>query len=388
LGETLGFALRLTEENKAEVTEKEEERMRSKIGVMFLTSAIALAMVGGSYAMWFEDLVMVGTVHTGTFDLDWSIDFLYDNEIVDKDFSYIDAWMIDDSTMQIYIHNAYPCITYTIEFDIYNAGTMAAHFAPMEISSAELLDDITITSITGDPLCDDPNTPGVYDGYQLHPGLDWLGKLQVHFTNDDNLLENTDYTFTITVKGYQYNEPCEEQAILKGVIIPEGEVTAGFVYPVPNSYWTVNVKTLPAGGPFSPPLNGILPIACVGWCVDEVGKIYGDNRDYTVSMMSSYDPMNPWPGNHVPATYDWPCVNWIINNKGEYTATEIQDAIWYFVDGGVNPGGNAGVLIAAALANGQNFVPESGDNVAVLLIPDPNVQYSLTVQHTFIEVDP
>jgi hypothetical protein len=45
-------------------------------------------------------------------------------------------------------------------------------------------------------------------------------------------------------------------------------------------------------------------------------------------------------------------------------------------------------IINDALANGKYFVPQTGQNVAVLLIGNPPDQSGLTIQHTFVEVDP
>ncbi|MCJ7697299.1 MAG: hypothetical protein MUO73_03105, partial [Thermoplasmata archaeon] len=178
--------------------------------------------------------------------------------------------------------------------------------------------------------------------------------------------------------GMQYNE-CEPHTGGKIVNLPPGVVTAIFHNPGPQSYWQTALSNVPGGYDVA---NGLY----VGWCVNEHTYIV-PGLPYTIHLMSSYDAGNPWPGNH--GWYDWPCVNWIINNKDGYTPGQIQDAIWYFVDGGVDPGGGpTHILIQAALANGQYFVPSSGQHVAVLCIGDPIHQNGYDVQHTFIEVDP
>ncbi len=183
--------------------------MRNKIGTMFLASAVALAFISGSYAMWSETLIINGTVHTGEFNIDWSIESYYDNEIEGKQFSSVTA-IIDSATgvMTVHVEGAYPCITYTVAFNIHNTGTIAAHFMDFTVSPQSWKDAgvIMINPIPGyPPIADDPNEPG-YQGVQLHPDQTWYGMLQFHFDNEDGFAENTDYTFTVSIVGYQYNE--------------------------------------------------------------------------------------------------------------------------------------------------------------------------------------
>jgi len=195
MGEIFGFTLRLTEENKEEVTEKEEKEMRkNKIGAMFLASAIALAFIGSSYAMWSETIIMNGTVTTGTINIDWSLGNPYDDEAAGKDFSYVEANIVDPNHIQITIVGAYPCITYYVPFDIHNSGTIAVHLGPFVVDPASWATAGIIII-----------TPNLY-GYQLHPGASVNGILAFHFTNDDGFQQGSTYTFTVSVTGYQYNE--------------------------------------------------------------------------------------------------------------------------------------------------------------------------------------
>ncbi|MBE3137082.1 MAG: hypothetical protein IMZ43_06805 [Thermoplasmata archaeon] len=355
----------------------------NRIGALFIISAFILAGVGGSYAMWTETITMNGIINTGNLDIAWSIYQLGDSEASGKDFSHVEAALsTDGNTLTVTVVNGYQCIDYWLVFDIHNTGTIAAHFPNgFDITYGTDFKPQWITSL------------GPYDGYtpikqlQLHPNDFWYGMINIHL--DNTALQNAQYTFTVTVQGVQYNE-CDQTTPGKIIDLPpypDTIINAVFQNPGPNSYWQTTLSNVPGGydvtnGPY------------LGWCVDLDSWIYPGNV-YTVSLLSSDDPLNPWPGNHAPATYDWPCVNYIINHKtppGYSTPAspaQIQDAIWYFIDHGYS-GGDAKTqaLISDALANGQAFVPQSGDVVAVLVIGIPNVQYNLPTQKTFIEVDP
>jgi len=71
MGEKLGFALRHYKENKAEVIEKEVKEMKAnKIGSIFLMSVLALAGIGVSYAGFYDEISVYGTVDTATVDVE------------------------------------------------------------------------------------------------------------------------------------------------------------------------------------------------------------------------------------------------------------------------------------------------------------------------------
>jgi predicted ribosomally synthesized peptide with SipW-like signal peptide len=181
--------------------------MRNKIGTMFLASAVALAFIGGSYAMWSETIVMSGTVNTGKVDIAWSLHGCGDTDDLNpdplKDVSEIEAVINDAGVLVITITNAYPCIDYWVWFDVTNVGTVPVHFA-VETNPPELFASgvITIDNIVGT---------------QLHTGESWDGYLHFHMTNLlwDTVLSQDPlywvqgggpYSFTVTIHGFQYNE--------------------------------------------------------------------------------------------------------------------------------------------------------------------------------------
>jgi hypothetical protein len=90
---------------------------------------------------------------------------------------------------------------------------------------------------------------------------------------------------------------------------------------------------------------------------------------------------------------DWDMVNYVINHKNGNNKSDVQDAIWYFIDHGYQgytcpdlpdpiPAGAVWDMITDALNNGEGYVPPSGGWVAVIC------DAGEFAQHTFIEVDP
>jgi hypothetical protein len=102
-----------------------------------------------------------------------------------------------------------------------------------------------------------------------------------------------------------------------------------------------------------------------GWCADK--ETYIETYEwYQGYVYCSYNPPNLY-------NIDWPKINWIINNKGTYSADYIQDAIWHFTNG-YTPNG-----LAMAAEAYPNFCPQAGQKyIAIIDVPGK--------QHTFIEI--
>ena len=95
----------------------------------------------------------------------------------------------------------------------------------------------------------------------------------------------------------------------------------------------------------------------------------------------SLDPGLP---PHV-ADSDWDMVNYIINSNIRSRPTtsylDVQAAIWFFIGPGAFPSDiDAQEMVADALANGEGFIPGSGDLGAVIM------DAGTARQVTFIEV--
>jgi len=137
-----------------------------------------------------------------------------------------------------------------------------------------------------------------------------------------------------------------------------------------SSYFKATLSNVPPGYTV---VNGDY----LNWCCDEENEI-GTGVDHIVTLYCSYDP-------NMPPYFEsdnWDMVNYILNHK-QGDKSEVQAAIWYFIDGGYT-GSDPEVLVMIndALANGEDFVPGSGQWIAVICDAGPDIQ------HTFIEVDP
>jgi hypothetical protein len=162
-----------------------------KIALLALALVLALGSLGFAYAMWYEDLFIEGTVYTGNLDADWSLDGYGDDET--KDYSYVEAYIIGD-TLYVYVDNAYPCINYYVNFDVYNAGTIPFHVCDLVCTGpGQFPGTCTITQPTP---------------FQVHPGEHAWGTISIHLDNQYDPQELTYYFFSCELKAVQYTEPC------------------------------------------------------------------------------------------------------------------------------------------------------------------------------------
>ena len=97
-----------------------------KILILCLALVLALGSLGLSGALWSDWLYIYGDVYTGDIGAEWSIEAFYDNE--SKDFSGIEALLMEPDYMYIYIWNAYPSVTYTVEWNIVCTGSVPIDF--------------------------------------------------------------------------------------------------------------------------------------------------------------------------------------------------------------------------------------------------------------------
>jgi len=136
--------------------------------------------------------------------------------------------------------------------------------------------------------------------------------------------------------------------------IPEEFVTMTVQYLGTYAYFDVELTDVPMGYDI---VNGYYR----GWCVDQNHTI-SSNVDYDVELYCSYDPDSPWPDD------DWDMVNYLINNKHpDASVMEIQQAIWYFVNGGHIPPTDLGKsMIENATLYGEGFMPTEGEYCAIL----------------------
>ncbi len=145
---------------------------------------------------------------------------------------------------------------------------------------------------------------------------------------------------------------------VNGISLPDVPVTLNAVNGT-TSYFIINLSGVPAGLDIT---NGVYP----GWSADQNATMILAS-DHIVTLYDSYDPA-------LPAAYqdsDWDKVNWILNNKDNFTMMDIQEAIWHLID--EYPWGlismNAQNLTLLAV---NGYTPESGDILAIVASPLPN----------------
>jgi hypothetical protein len=169
-----------------------------KIGILALALVLALGALGVGFALWSETLYIEGMVETGDLEADWILVGYGDTELPEKDVSYVDAYVCG-KTLYITVYNAYPCIDYYVDFEIYNSGTIPLHvcgfnydLGNMGSGEADFVADFVIY-ISGASL-------------QLHPGESLSFTLNIHLNN--LAIQGETYWFTLDWVAAQYNEDC------------------------------------------------------------------------------------------------------------------------------------------------------------------------------------
>ncbi|MBN2067689.1 MAG: hypothetical protein JW744_04435 [Candidatus Diapherotrites archaeon] len=153
--------------------------------------------------------------------------------------------------------------------------------------------------------------------------------------------------------------------------LPPMPIEAVF-YDSTTSYFDTILRNIPAGYDVS---NG----QYVGWCVD-VEHFINPGAIYEVSLLSSYSSSLP----EYAQNENWDLVSYLLNNKHpDASRDDIQDAIWHLVGEEAYPSDpEAAAMADDAIANGEGFVPVSGQLMAAIVDAGPEIQL------TIVEVDP
>jgi hypothetical protein len=409
-----------------------------KLGTLFIAALISLAGIGITYAGWIDTITVTGTVQTGTVQFEvteysgtwvWKHiqthgiethtgtvadndinqdgiqnddpDGYYNNEEYELiAFSYAYDQVTDEEVGFQFV-NIFPCIDFKADFK-FKIGTIPIFLTGTGLEwTDQKIDDIQQQWIKGIPeVCVAPTvTELIYDEsgnqiwpsndlVQLHPNEEYLWKLTIHIPQH-NAYMNAYAQGSCSFDIIQWSDLCSKE-----VMVP-AEMTVTFAHYGDDSYWDVTINDMPdSGGPWSPPLAEGSVIN--GWCVDHGTVIYDGMYDVDVY----YDGTNGrvsqetyWPGNLDKAPIGigpWDCVDYIINHKTGYDKFDVQDAIWYYVDGGIYPAdSDAQALISAVNASAVNWInlghPKTGELTAVLLDPGTSGHNN---QYIIIEVDP
>lgn len=197
-----------------------------KISTLFIVPIIALAGMGFSYACWWEDLPMEGTVETAYLCTEWTSVFNFDpwdpdgqsldpnpdGTRKDKDVGWTE-WAYDaydPSILHVSIHNAYPCYFNDLEIEWINCGSI-----PIRIQRIDIVPIGGWQLATAYGADDGPIWIRVVDGIgsQIHPypdePYDVAHSFKIHV--EQSAEQGATYQFDIKIIYVQWNEyPCDE----------------------------------------------------------------------------------------------------------------------------------------------------------------------------------
>ncbi len=185
-----------------------ENRKIGAIVPLLMLTVLAVGMFSGAMALWWERLNVDVNVQTGTLDASLSVDGYVDNEIqlaqqageqdpTVKDVSNITCTLSEDgNSIDIYINNAYPGITYYCVINLENTGTI-----PFKVlGTPELTGNITSVMTEDSGL----QNGTIYDGLQMHSGDVVYDTLAITLTNAAQ--EHSVYTGHMNITVEQWNE--------------------------------------------------------------------------------------------------------------------------------------------------------------------------------------
>lgn len=257
--------------------------------------------------------------------------------------------------------NIFPCIYFKADFIAHYIGSIPVHLNGMKFDVDEQLKPYISWEAYKCTYENNRYIKGekVELGYQLHHCMYIWVDVIVKLPQDDRLQDI--YTkFYGSLDVIQWNEYC-----YKIVSVPDVDVNMKCYKTNPDSYFLVTLSNVPVGYDVT---NGNY----LGWCVDQSTNMPLDQ----LITCHLYNEYSLYPDD------DWDKVNYLINHKHpDATKQDIQDAIWYFIDGGVYPTDpEAKSMVDDANINGEGFIPKTGQYYAILI----NSEY----QKIFIEVDP
>ncbi len=192
---------------------------RLPLGLLAILLIVLLAGIGVAYGLWSETLTIEGTVNTGDVDVEFAnvqkseyIGVIENNQYMIKHESNFpgkenaancsydsEEAGTDNETLKITVEGAYPSWYCVVLFDVKSTGSV-----PVHVYEPELVED------------DGFDNPGWAEatcwlgevGYQqLHKDDSMSCQVEIHFTNDDLVTEDDQYTFAYTIEARQWNEP-------------------------------------------------------------------------------------------------------------------------------------------------------------------------------------
>jgi len=142
-----------------------------------------------------------------------------------------------------------------------------------------------------------------------------------------------------------------------------------------ETFFVTHLSNIPSGYDVA---NGTYP----SWCVDRTAKMALSPAIHEIVLYSSTNPPGKLAGQR------WDMVNYILNHKQGEVA-DIQEAIWCFINmaGNYSPSSvTAMAIVNDALANGNGFIPQIGELMAVICVPVILLPEPVFVQISIIEL--
>jgi hypothetical protein len=183
---------------------------RLPLGLLAILLIVLLAGVGVAYGLWSETLHISGWVMTGTVDVEFkdikvtekvgTPDGVVDEPEEKANAANCYAVMAQVSTgspetLAITVIGAYPSYHCYVTFKVNSTGSVPVHiYQPEVVPNHNNYDWVSFED------CYENDT-------QLHKDESGTCTLLIHFTNDDNVSENTSYTFLYQIEARQWNEP-------------------------------------------------------------------------------------------------------------------------------------------------------------------------------------
>lgn len=357
-------------------------KVKRKMIVMILVITVLLgftSMAGFLGRISFQGSVTTAYVefdiesYSGTWvykNLSSSERIILDYESDNPDYLLVSSSWAEQGTqgfdVDFYFENIYPCIFFKADFIAHYIGSLPVHIQNISFTADPWLQQYlswniySCEKIQGEYIIGEP----VQLGYQLHNCMYIYVEIIVKLPQD-NSLQNLNGYFQGQLEVIQWDDYCD-----KILNLPDDTIIMTASKPGQNSYFDIVLSSVPSGYHVT---DGLY----LGWCIDQSTNMLL-NTPIMCTLYSSCDPIiqQLYPDD------DWDLVNYLINHKHpNATTSDIQDAIWYFIDGGGYPSDvEAQSMVDNATLYGEGFQPSTGEWCAVYVLN----QY----QQIFIEVDP
>jgi len=381
---------------------EKENKMKKRIGIskrkLVITLGILLTLfVITGISGFMGGVVYQGNVNTASIDFrieEYSGTWVYKDTVTGErvildepssnpDYLYVASSYGQPGTnnydVDFVFENIYPCIFFKADFIAHYIGSIPVHLTGMTFNADPWLEPYITWraySCEWDEILEEfVIGPQIQIGYQLHYCMYIYVEVIVKLPQDNNLQDLNGY-FHGCLDVIQWDDYCT-----KYITLPEEEITMtaltcgdvinDILYCSMYSYFDIWLTDVPDG------YDVTNDTVYLGWCIDESTTMLR-GTPLPCTLYSSYDPIidSLYPDD------DWDMINYLINHKNESASVQdIQDAIWYFINGGIYPTDEHAIaMVEDALSNGEGFIPGTGQWLAVYVLND--------YQQIFIEVDP